>query len=77
MIIKYCKKCHNHKRCKDLTKVNEEIKKIVGDNIRLSNACNSYCGPGKTNYAISIDDELYEFDTYEEMIAFLKEEYGN
>lgn len=77
MIIKYCKKCHLAKRSKNLENVNLEFKKILGDDVIIKNICISCCGPGKKKFLIEIDEEVIEANSYEELIAKLKENYGN
>lgn len=73
MKINYCKKCHDAKRIKSLEKVVEELTNIVGHEFEVSNRCASFCGPGKKSFFVTIDDDIIEADTYDELITLVKE----
>lgn len=73
MKINYCKKCHDAKRIKSLEKVVEELTNIVGHDVEVSTRCESFCGPGKKSFFVTIDDDIIEADTYDELITLVKE----
>lgn len=75
MKIKYCEKCHNSKRIKNINEVNKDLEKILKN--KVENKCVAYCGPGKKKHFIEINDEIIEADDYEKLINKVKEKYDN
>lgn len=76
MDVIYCKKCHERKRIKKYESAIEEIKTNLGVE-EVDNVCMSYCGPGKKEHFIVIDDEIIANDTYDGLIEDIKEYHGN
>jgi len=76
MKVSYCKKCHDKKRIKNINDVNDDIKKVVKCE-EVTEECQSYCGPGTKKHFVTIEDEIIEADTYEELIKNLEEKYDN
>jgi uncharacterized protein YuzB (UPF0349 family) len=76
MKVSYCKKCHDKKRIKNIKEVNNDIKSVVKCN-EVTEECQSYCGPGSNIYFVTIEDEIIEANSYDELINNLKEKYDN
>ena len=75
MKIKYCEKCHNSKRIKNIKEVNNDLETILNNSVE--NKCAAYCGPGKKKHFVEINDEIIEANNYDELIAKVKEKYDN
>lgn len=75
MKINYCKRCHEAKRLKNIEEVHKDIKKCCDDDVEITDKCASFCGPGKKTYFVTIDDDVIEADSYEELMQLIKEYY--
>ncbi|MFV0247015.1 MAG: hypothetical protein ACK5HS_03685 [Mycoplasmatales bacterium] len=73
MDIKYCKKCHNKKRIKSYQNTCLEIKDNLEVNLEdIKETCISYCGFGKDDFFIEIDDHIIEASNYEEFLEKIR-----
>ena len=71
MEIYYCKKCHLRKNEEDYQKF---IKKIETNfNVKVEEGCFSFCGPGKSLFSVSINDEVIVADNKEELLKKIGE----
>ena len=72
MEVIYCKRCHECKRTGySFETASLKICQIIG--MEPIDLCNSYCGPGEYKQFLTIDDEIFEADTFELLIKRLGE----
>ena len=75
MGIVYCEKCHLRKKSIDFKKAKEKIEEISEK--KVQDNCISFCGPNKDKYIIEIEDDIFQAETFEELIQKIKEYYDN
>ncbi len=72
MNLTYCKKCHDRKMVgsfESVVKIFEKMEHISS----VGEACTSYCGPGRSEYHVIVDDELISTKTLEQLIKEVEE----
>lgn len=74
MDVIYCLKCHNKKRGLNYDSAKSQIAEVLGiDLLDIEDGCPSFCGPGAKKHFCEVDGELFFDDTFDGMIAKLKE----